>query len=187
MNLIRTFIAIEIPVGQTLSEVWDDLRSKFDSNQVKWVGSSALHLTLIFLGDTPVDKIDGLAFDLKKVLLNQEQFEVELKGIGFFGSHQSPRVIWVGVERSAQLSRLKVDVTRVMLNHGFTDDQKAFNPHITLGRVKHLQDPSRLMQAIGGYGDFHFQKTAVNSIIHFKSDLKPAGPIYTPISTVQFK
>lgn len=182
MNLIRTFVAIKIPVGNVLTDVWNELRGKLGGNQVKWVSPDFLHLTLFFLGDTPEDQIPNIGIDLKNVLAAQNSFEVELKGLGYFGSHLNPKVIWVGIERCIELTRVKRDVTRVISSYGFLDDQRSFDPHITLGRIKHILEPQILPRMMHGYANFIFQKTKVSSVIHYKSELRPTGPIYTPIN-----
>lgn len=187
MRLIRTFVAIKIPVEGSLLDVWADLRDRFPGNQVKWVEHDCLHLTLFFMGDTPEDQIPEIGNDLKKVLQSQSAFELEVKGLGYFGSSISPRVIWVGIERSLQLTKLKRDVSQVISSYGFLDDQRAFNPHITLGRVKSLRDSGQLLRIIHGYTNFSFQKTNVNSVIHYKSELRPIGPIYTSLNEIIFE
>ncbi len=182
MNLIRTFVAIKIPIGNALTDVWNDLRDKLGGSQVKWVASDFLHLTLFFLGDTPEEQIQMIGNDIRNVLANQNGFEVELKGLGYFGNPSNPKVIWVGIERCAQLTKIKRDITQVISSHGFLDDQRAFNPHITLGRVRSIHEPQLLQRLIHGYADFMFQRTKVTSVIHYRSELRPAGPIYTPIN-----
>lgn len=187
MNLLRTFIAINIPVSITLKEVWDDLRGRFDSSQVKWVDNHTLHLTLFFLGDTPEDQVTSICSELRQMLAEHKSFNLVLKGLGFFGNPSSPRVIWVGVERNVQLIALKRDVSRIVSSYGYLDDQRAFNPHITLGRVKNIKNPDSLLRALYGYEDFQFQETSVNGIIHYKSELKPTGPLYTAIQNIVLK
>lgn len=187
MNLIRTFVAIKIPVEQTLQDVWADLRNKFDSSQVKWVDHQALHLTLFFLGDTPENDVEVIGKDMSNLLKDQGSFKLEIKGLGYFGSNASPRIIWVGVERSADLIAIKRAATRVMGDYGYMDDQRAFNPHITLGRVKNIKNPQSLIMSMHGYQDFLFQQTEVSGIIHFKSDLKPSGPVYTPLTLIKLQ
>lgn len=185
MNLLRTFVAIQVPVEKTLQEVWAELKGKVDVSQVKWVDTQALHLTLFFLGDTPEGDLGNIGNDLKQALKDKLRFNLEIKGLGIFGSPTNPKVIWVGVDRSPNLSELKREVSRVLFNYGFIDEQRAFNPHITLGRVINISNPQALIKALHGYNDFHFQLSVVTSIVHFKSDLRPTGPIYTPISEVK--
>jgi len=184
MNLVRTFVAIRIPIESILGEVWAELREKFDYPQVKWVDTQALHLTLFFLGDTPEGDIEIIGNDLKSILKVHERFKLNLTGLGYFGNPSNPRVIWVGLERSVQLSIIKRDVSQVLASYGFLDDQRAFNPHITLGRVKNIKNTQSFLMHLHGFHDFKFQQTEVMEIIHFKSELKPTGPVYTPINQI---
>ncbi|HOP03807.1 MAG TPA: RNA 2',3'-cyclic phosphodiesterase [Tenuifilaceae bacterium] len=182
MNLVRTFIAIKIPIEAPLLDVWGELRGKFPANEIKWVAADSLHLTLFFMGDTPVDHIPMIGNDLKSTLAAHHPFEIEVKGLGYFGNPSNPKVIWVGIERCMQLTKIKRDVVQVISSYGFSDDQRAFNPHLTLGRVRGIHEPLMLQRLIHGYSDFVFHRVSVQSVIHFRSELRPTGPIYTPIN-----
>ncbi len=68
-------------------------------------------------------------------------FSMRFGGFGAFPTIRRPRVIWLGVEASAELRCLKQDVEWALGDQGFEPETWAFHPHLTLGRA----DP-----AIGG-------------------------------------
>ena len=62
MQTLRTFIAIELDeeLRHNLRRLQDGLREQVAPRSVRWVRPEGVHLTLKFLGDTPLDKIDGV-------------------------------------------------------------------------------------------------------------------------------
>jgi len=95
-------------------------------------------------------------------------------------------VIWVGLTAPADLTRLQHHLDTATARLGYVSDDKPFSPHLTIGRVRERLSPdetqalcSALENAkVGVLGRF-----AVKSVHLFQSELKPAGPIYTRIST----
>lgn len=96
----------------------------------KWVHPEDYHLTLAFLGSA-----DELVQVMDKVgRLTQPSFPLTLSGFGTFGKSDSPRILWMGVEPSDMLHRLRDLVFGACEEAGFQLDQRPFSPHITVGR-----------------------------------------------------
>jgi 2'-5' RNA ligase len=186
MGTIRTFIALNIPIGEELKVVWSKLQQSLRNESIKWVDPYILHLTLFFLGDTPIEIVPSIKESLYQNLNNVKIFGLSLKGIGIFGSKHNPKVIWVGVESSQVLAQTYQRVVDAVLPYGFKADERGFNPHITLGRVKHITNPSPLIKLTDEHNLTKFQETGIDSVIFYKSELNPKGPIYTPIYQVKF-
>jgi 2'-5' RNA ligase len=178
METIRTFIDIPIKVEEKLYTVWENLRKQFDSKQVKWVNPDVLHLTLFFLGETPIKSVGKLQNALANEVKSFNQFSINLKGLGYFGQQTNPKVIWVGVEKNGALEELHRITNEVVSAFGFTPDERGFNPHITLGRPKHLANPSALIDFLKSENETLFQQSNANEIIHYKSELTTTGAIY---------
>jgi 2'-5' RNA ligase len=181
MQTIRTFIAVPIRVDTQLANVWTKFRQRFGKTEVKWVDPDVLHLTLFFLGETPQDVIVNIQNDITDVLTDFKPFNITLKGLGCFGQKNNPKVIWVGTERNEELTRLHTFINKKVSNFGFKPDERGFNPHITLGRPKHLIDSNAFNNEVGKYVNTVFQVSKANEVIHFKSELNHSGPIYTKL------
>ena len=132
--------------------------------------------------------IDSLTRILKEKAEQTPPFEVAVVGLGAFPNLRHPRVIWIGLNAPATLTTLQKTVDAATTNPEHSFEKQAFSPHLTIGRVrqplsdaeKHsIPDTLQNMQ-IGCMGSF-----TVQSISMFQSELKPAGPIYTCLSTVQ--
>ncbi|MBF0206858.1 MAG: RNA 2',3'-cyclic phosphodiesterase, partial [Oligoflexia bacterium] len=60
--------------------------------------------------------------------------DLQLSGVGFFGSRQAPRVLWVGVEKSVALKKLYNKVENILRELRLPPSERKFSPHVTLAR-----------------------------------------------------
>lgn len=155
--------------------------------KVRWVGLEQMHLTLKFLGDTPVDLIPEISQELGLELKRVSSFSFCLAGIGLFGQ-SSPRVIWVGVrDETRRLNMLKHRVEQVLAGYGFERDAKPLSPHVTLGRIKAVDSTIALGEKVDRYRAESFQEVKVSRIVWYKSELTPKGPIYRHVAVFPLK
>lgn len=146
----RLFVAVELPDRakelclDTVSEKLlplDTDESSETTKTVKWVlDPSLFHCTLQFLGSVHEDRIHDLSDQLREQVKTVEPFTLQLGGLGCFPNAKSTknaRVIWLGLEGAIQelrdLSSGVMDATEPL---GFRRERRAFNAHITLGRVR---------------------------------------------------
>ncbi len=185
MTAIRSFIAIDFPdfIHEKLDEVIQMLREE-NTGAVRWVPAQNIHLTLKFLGDISPANLDMLCKILEAEAINHHPFSVEVGGIGAFPSMRRPRVIWVGVEGSDALSSLQHGVETETRRLGYAPEERAFSPHLTLGRVSHNASPDQVRKLseslvetkVGTLGTVNVEAVSV-----FRSDLRPGGAVYTPL------
>ena len=92
--MIRAFLAIDLPASlrSVLSSAQEELKQS--GADVKWVKPENIHLTLKFLGNVPLDKIETIGDVLKQTAEQFPQFSFKLCELGAFPRIQSPRVIW---------------------------------------------------------------------------------------------
>ena len=110
----------------------------------RWADPEQIHLTLRFIGE-----VDELVFrDVLDSLddVRSEPFPLVLRGVGHFPPRGEPRVLWVGVEKSAPLFELQRRVERAVARAGVAPDGRKFSPHVTLARLN--GSPSR---AVGSF------------------------------------
>lgn len=88
-----------------------------------------LHITLAFIGE--IDSVRAGIMAERLAGISFEPFEVIFDGVGFF-----PKVFWLGVRPSAELSRLKFKVDEALRLCGVPggDGGDVFTPHVTLAR-----------------------------------------------------
>lgn len=64
---------------------------------------------------------------------------------------------------------------------GFQVEGRPFRPHLTLGRMNSGRGKDELIGRIQKYKEERFGDFEVKRLVLFKSDLRPAGPTYTPL------
>lgn len=191
--VVRAFVAIEIPVEMRhqLVEQITRLKQYTPSTTVRWVRLEGIHLTLKFLGDVSLDKLDQITVLLEEVGLRHTPFRIDIGQFGCFPSPRRPRVLWVGVEDSSGvLISLQADLDGVLSQIGFKRETRPFHPHLTLGRVKRgahnstVRSLSAILEevTIGDLGQVN-----VDEICLIRSDLKPTGALYTRIAMAKLE
>lgn len=120
------FVAIRIP---------DDAARRLAARQparargVRPVRREQLHLTLAFLGRTPVEPVDDALSTVRG-----QAFETSLEALGKFGSSRRRLVLWAGIEPVPDLLRLQADVADALRASGHVLEDRPYRPHVTLAR-----------------------------------------------------
>jgi 2'-5' RNA ligase len=188
MPTIRTFIAVELDaeLKATLAQAQAGLREQVPPRSVRWVQPDSIHLTLKFLGDTPLDKVEAVQTALARAAGEIEPFRFTAGGVGCFPNMQRPRVVWLGLqEPSGNLARLWKAVEAHVAPLGFPTESRGFSPHLTLGRVarqastSEARDVGQAVAAAAPHLAAIQDEMDVQSVAFIKSDLRPEGPIYT--------
>lgn len=180
----RVFIGLKIEPGEMLKEVFFSLKAGLSAEKIKWTDLANIHLTLVFLGDTGEDKIPQLYSMLKEKCEGWGKFDLILKGAGVFRSMSDPRILWVGIERSDSLLQLNKVISDGLKSLDITVEDRPYNPHLTLGRIKHISNKDSLNSHLKKYQNTAFQTVNVNEVILYESILLQAGPLYKPLEKV---
>jgi 2'-5' RNA ligase len=184
--LIRSFLAIELPrpILRKIEEVETDLKSAHAD--VRWVSPEKIHLTLKFFGDIEESRIDSIFDSIKEPVRSTQPFSLKVQGVGAFRSMKSPRVIWMGLVNGSQiLTSFQKEIEARLEKIGFQPEDRPFRPHLTLGRVKSSRGRNDLVGRMEKHKEGEFGDFQVKRVILFRSDLKPSGPIYTPLGDVK--
>ena len=174
----RLFVAIKISPDKELLKAYNEIRRRCHAGKIKWVDVNLFHLTLKFLGETPGEDINTITNVLKKIANSTSGFSFDLKGLGIFGSSYRPRIFRVIIENDTKLKSFGNEVLRKLEKAGFPADRQNFVPHLTLGRIKYIQDKKMLQEIISEYQTVLFQNVRVEEFILYESILHPAGPEY---------
>lgn len=181
----RIFIAIKAEAGETLFRIVSSLKSGLINEGIRWTSLDNIHITLAFLGDTEENMIRVISSELKERCEGSGKFQLTIRGIGIFKNLSDPHVIWTGIETSEKLTQLYSTVINGINEAGIKMEQRPFKPHLTLGRIKYLNDKTALKNLLDIYQNAEIQKVTVNEVIVYESLLKPTGPLYTPIAIIK--
>ncbi len=186
MPTIRIFIAIEIPdsIQTKIAQLQEELKQS--GEHISWTKASNIHLTLKFLGDVEETLLPEMNNSLGLICSKQAAFSFTIKNLGFFPNTRRARVLWAGIfNPGQQLAELTKKVEECLIQFGFSKENRKFNPHLTIGRVK---SPLRIsfIEKIKGKS-FFGGKITVGEIVVIKSDLKPTGAVYTPLVKIKLE
>lgn len=184
-ELTRTFIAVDFDNPEIVSKIQDIQRDLRDSGIVsKDVEPQNLHLTLWFLGELPEQKLKIVLEEVSKVTFNS--FEVKVGGVGYFPGGNRINVIWLKVEDSTNtLNDILNQLVNNLSKKGFKYDERGFTPHLTIARVKYVQDKARALKKLQQLKDIQLGSQRIVALKVKKSTLTSKGPIYNDLLVVQ--
>src|ERR1700687_4328698 len=127
---MRLFVALEIPaaVRENLATLMDELRAADASsskNKARWVRPENLHVTLKFIGNVDAGKLDAIRAALADIC-SSGVVELRFRGLGFFPNERRPRVLWAGIEASAELGALAAAIENALEPLGVAREKRAF-------------------------------------------------------------
>jgi RNA 2',3'-cyclic 3'-phosphodiesterase len=176
--LARLFVAIRPP--RAIREALIDVMGGIE--RARWQDDDQLHLTLAFAGE-----VDGArADDLIEALADVESavFPAEVAGIGHFERKGVPTAVWAGVPLSDPLAQLQRRVERACRRAGLALERRAYRPHITLARLRRTAAP--VGDWLAKHGTLRAGPWQVEGFTLFESQLRPEGPLYSPLVDYEF-
>ncbi len=169
---MRLFYAVFVPeeIAKKLAEAQRNLVGRW-----KPVPPHQMHVTLLFLGEVPEERLGELEGIGRDIAGSVPAFTARIRGTGHFPEAGSPRV-WFAKAEGEGFEAL---ATRLRESLPEFNDAKAFKPHITLARKK---GPAPRMPPV--VFDLTFP---VDRISLVRSRLSPRGPHYERIATFPLK
>ncbi|HEX9592764.1 MAG TPA: RNA 2',3'-cyclic phosphodiesterase [bacterium] len=174
--MYRLFVAIDLPPEVKGRLV--PLRGGLPG--ARWVEGEQLHLTLRFIGEVDGGVLREIRASLETV--HGRPFSLALQGVGHFPPRGQPRVVWVGVEKSAPLTQLHGRVESALAAVGVAREGRKFSPHITLARLNGTPG-SRVGRYLEEFGLFRTDPFAVEELTLYSSTLTRHGAVHTPEAT----
>lgn len=152
---------------------------------VRWVRPEAVHLTLKFLGDVPVDAIPTIHQALRQATEGLAPFNVMARGLGCFPNAARPRVLWMGLDdRRRKLLQLQRRIESILAGLGISVEERPLRPHLTLARARGTQVGEELGALLNEYKHHVFGQFVVSQIHLMRSDLYAEGAVHTRLRSV---
>ena len=150
------------------------------AGRVSWVRLDNLHYTLKFLGEVGEDGARRAADGAREAAGSLAAFDVTLGLAGAFPNPHHARVLWLGLERGAEEFReLARRLDRSLSKRGFDREQRAFSPHLTIGRVRDGgHDWTAALASCASLAAEPAARFRVGAVRVMKSTLSPKGSIY---------
>lgn len=158
---------------------------------IRWVDPAGIHLTLKFLGDIDQSLVQDVMGSIARACETATPFSLNLTGLGVFPNPRQPRVVWAGVGGDfGPLRSLQERVDAAVHDLGFALERRAFNPHLTLGRVRDNVAPKLRSQIGSTVTSSTFQASEswrVEETHLIQSNLSPQGATYTSLGSEPFR
>ena len=191
MNLLRAFIALEIPleIREAVCKEMAPLQKGIGS-VVRWVPMENMHLTLNFLGDVSPTNVEMLSQMLRAEAELFHCFDLRLYGLGSFPNLRRPRIIYIGIQAPVTLESLQRGIESAVRRLGYESEERGFSPHLTIGRVKQhvtATEQQTIRRTLEETRIDLLGTARVDSVHLYKSDLKPTGSVYTRLYSAPLK
>lgn len=174
----RCFVAV--PPGEELRAALADAagawRAEPGMDRLRWTDPSSWHLTLAFLGSLEPPAVVDARRAVESIAAVHPPFVVRTGGLGAFPSAGRARVLWYGVDRSAALDALVMDLRGALA----MDVVEPFRGHVTLARSR--GDPVDLRNLISG-GEVPAGTVAVDRLELLRSHLGGGPARYEVLAT----
>ena len=181
---VRAFVAIQLSseLQEEIDKLTDPLQSRFP--HFRFVEPKNRHLTLQFLGDTELRKIDQIRKAFPEALKGILPFEISLQTVGVFSSSSHARVLWIGIGGDLDsLGILKQRLDSILESLNLKVEKQSYHPHITIARIKSAPQKIELKELADFKGKV---KTRVEGVTLFESKSMPQGAVHTPLEKFQF-
>ena len=181
-DAIRLFVAAHVPTRVQVALGTQMVALAQSRADVRWARSEQMHVTLKFLGDTEPGRVDAICEALARV--PGEPFEIGVKGLGRFPEKGPPRIVWAGVDGDVDaLVELAERIETALLAADVPREGRAYNPHLTLGRVKSTRGADALDAKLAERSDgLALAPFRVEGFSLFRSELNPSGAVYTSLA-----
>ena len=152
------------------------------SQAVRWVDPKGIHLTLKFLGNIDVGLVEKVLDSMKQSARSSAPFSLELSGLGVFPGRRAPRVLWAGIGGDLDaLGSLQRELEIILAAQGFQREERGFNPHLTIGRVRNGVSRDQGLRIVDAVTSVHLEPTdpwRVDALHLMRSTLTPQGALY---------
>jgi len=172
----RLFVAIDAgpviaaAVGRAVARV----RSHAD--RAAWAGAAAAHVTLVFLGNVPHDRLEPVRGAVREAAHRRHPLTLRVHGVSVFGHPTHPRTLWAGIDGDREpLVALVADLRRTLVPLGFEPEDREFHPHLTLARARGPRGDPDLARCAAELRDHAFGVVHARAITLYRSELLPSG------------
>jgi RNA 2',3'-cyclic 3'-phosphodiesterase len=179
---LRAFIALKTPASwdEQLAKLQTELRSTLEGLDMAWVKPEQLHVTLRFFGHIVPSALEEIRSLAAPICSSIQTFRASCHGIGVFPSVKRPRVIWAGiVHGSAEMRELQTRLTASTTSIGQPPEDRPFQPHLTLGRIKYLDRKLQRQFESSVEKEFRIEEPwIIDEVLLMRSNLSPHGARY---------
>ena len=185
---MRIFISLNIPkdyLGE-IERIQEMIQREIDS--VRCVQTHSMHMTLKFLDSLTDEELLKLKAPLQAIARYTSPIKASLNRLDIFPGINRARVLWAGFnDGAADIALLFRQIEERLGPLGFSNEDRVFTPHITLGRLKKRVPRKLLKNCLSQIGHIHID-LGVFSEIHIMESLFRADKVqYRVVESFKFE
>ena len=185
---MRIFISLNIPkdyLGE-IERIQEMIQREIDS--VRCVQTHSMHMTLKFLDSLTDEELLKLKAPLRAIARYTSPIKASLNRLDIFPGINRARVLWAGFDDGAvDMALLFRQIEERLGPLGFSNEDRVFTPHITLGRFKKRVSRKLLKNCLSQIGHIHID-LGVFSEIHIMESLFRADKVqYRVVESFKFE
>ena len=144
---MRIFVALDIP--DIVKDNLFGIQKYIPSNlaKIKWVSKKNLHITLKFLGNVDLSKLEEVKTRLTNVKFDSSN--LRFKDIGFFNKEGKPSIIRLDFYNNKTVEELYKRIDEALLD--LFPANQTFTLHAILGRIKNIKKEKELLDKINSF------------------------------------
>jgi RNA 2',3'-cyclic 3'-phosphodiesterase len=171
--MIRLFVALALPaaIKTQLAMLAGGIPG------ARWLPPENYHLTLRFIGEVEHWRADEI--DQALANIRARPFALSLRGVGTFEKAGRFSGLWVGVEKTDQLTFLQAKVEAALQRIGLEPERKRFAPHVSLARIDKAP-PEKVIGYVQAHNLFRAPPVEVEHFTLFSSRLGKEAAVYVP-------
>ncbi len=181
-DTIRTFVAVKVAGLPELLAVLKSLAA------MRWpvvaVPPDKLHVTLKFLGETPLEMCDDIQRQIVQAVSGQPPILLRVESLGAFPTTARPSVVWAGLVDAEPLVAIAKRLETLLEPLGFANESRPFHPHLTLARIKG-RPPRELFDLLRHHAETCFGTFEIRSVELMRSDRQRDGARYSTLSSCE--
>jgi 2'-5' RNA ligase len=143
---MRMFVAVELDEA-TRAVVVEEQRALSrlaSTSSLRLVDPEQIHLTLAFLGEIGSASAEQAVAAMQRPIGGMQPFSIVFGGLGMFPARGAPRVLWLGLLSGVrEVMELQTEVANRMSAIGIRLEDRAFHPHVTIGRWRSARPSDR--------------------------------------------
>jgi RNA 2',3'-cyclic 3'-phosphodiesterase len=136
VDVARAFLGIapDPALRERLAALGERLRAHFPYAALRWIAPANYHLTLVFLGQTPLADIARIRTCVARVAASLAPSSYRLDAVRPFPGARAPRVIAAIPDDASGLLAWQQPLAAALGEEGFAIERRAYRPHLSLAR-----------------------------------------------------
>ncbi|MER2089971.1 MAG: RNA 2',3'-cyclic phosphodiesterase [Sporosarcina sp.] len=142
------FIGITMP--STLENHVEGFKDKYELQTAYKVipHIEDLHVTLLYIGALSDQHLPLLTDSLSKIAATHTSFSLHINGLSYFGPSSGPRVVYLSVGDSVELSPLQSEIEATVAKQLDMPLSDRFTPHVTIAKKRKTTDKLSIQKEI---------------------------------------